>query len=176
MLFVQLIYEFFKTGLFSFGGGYATLPFLYHISETYGWFTSKQLSDMIAVSTITPGPLGVNVATFAGFMTSGILGAFIATTAVILPSYIIVIIVFKLLEKFRQNKHVQSAIYALKPAGCGLLTAVGVQIFRENVTNIWAVILFLGLLVLTFKANRDPLIYLGISAVWGVVIGFCHLI
>ena len=176
MLFVQLIYEFFKTGLFSFGGGYATLPFLYHISETYGWFTSKQLSDMIAVSTITPGPLGVNVATFAGFMTSGILGAFIATTAVILPSYIIVIIVFKLLEKFRQNKHVQSAIYALKPAGCGLLTAVGVQIFRENVTNIWAVILFLGLLVLTFKANRDPLIYLGISAVLGIVIGFCHLI
>ena len=162
MFFVQLIYEFFKTGLFSFGGGYATLPFLYHISETYGWFTSKQLSDMIAVSTITPGPLGVNVATFAGFMTSGILGAFIATTAVILPSYIIVIIVFKLLEKFRQNKHVKSAIYALKPAGCGLL--------------IWAVILFLGLLVLTFKANRDPLIYLGISAVLGVVIGFCHLI
>ena len=97
MLFVQLVYEFFKTGLFSFGGGYATLPFLYHISETYGWFTSKQLSDMIAVSTITPGPLGVNVATFSGFATAGLLGAFVATTAVVLPSYIIVIIVFNFL-------------------------------------------------------------------------------
>ena len=176
MLFVQLIYEFFKTGLFSFGGGYATLPFLYHISENYGWYSAKQLSDMIAVSTITPGPLGVNVATFAGFVTSGILGAFIATTAVILPSYIIVIIVFKLLEKFRQNKHVQAAIYALKPAGCGLLTAVGVQIFMENVTNIWAVILFFALLILSFKTKRDPLVYLGLSAIYGLVVGIFHLI
>lgn len=86
MVYIQLFYEFFKTGLFSFGGGYATLPFLYHISDTYGWYTSKQLSDMIAVSSITPGPLGVNVATFSGYATSGILGAFIATGAVILPS------------------------------------------------------------------------------------------
>ena len=176
MLYLQLMYEFFKTGLFSFGGGYATLPFLYHISETYGWFSSKQLSDMIAVSTITPGPLGVNVATFSGFATSGILGALIATIAVILPSYIIVILVFKLLEKFRQNKHVQSAIYALKPAGCGLLTAVGVQIFRENVTDIWAVILFIVLLILSCKTKRDPLIYLGLSAVFGIVVGIFHLI
>ena len=176
MLFVQLVYEFFKTGLFSFGGGYATLPFLYHISETYGWFTSKRLSDMIAVSTITPGPLGVNVATFSGFATAGLLGAFVATTAVVLPSYIIVIIVFKLLEKFRQNKHVQAAIYALKPAGCGLLTAVGIQIFRENVTNLWAVFLFIGLLILSCKSKRDPLIYLGISAILGIIFGIFHLI
>ena len=98
MIYFNLLYEFFKTGLFSFGGGYATLPFLYHISETYHWFSAKQLTDMIAVSSITPGPLGVNVATFAGFVTSGLLGALVATTAVVLPSYIIVILVSKLLE------------------------------------------------------------------------------
>ena len=176
MVLFQLFYEFFKTGLFSFGGGYATLPFLYHISALYGWYTSKQLSDMIAVSTITPGPLGVNVATFAGYATFGIFGALISTTAVILPSYIIVILVFKLLEKFRQNKHVGAAIYALKPAGCGLLTAVGVQIFRENVNNLWAFGLFVLLFVLSLRTKRDPLIYLGISAVIGLVLGLFKLI
>lgn len=176
MVYIQLFYEFFKTGLFSFGGGYATLPFLYHISDTYGWYTSKQLSDMIAVSSITPGPLGVNVATFSGFATSGILGAFIATSAVILPSYILVVIVFKLLEKFRTNRHVQAAIYALKPAGCGLLASVGVQIFRENVTNVWAIILFVALFIMTLKVKRDPLIYLGISAIIGLILGLFHVL
>ncbi len=172
MIYLNLFYEFFKTGLFSVGGGYATLPFLFYISDTYHWFTAKQLTDMIAVSSITPGPLGVNVATYSGFVTTGLFGALVSTTAVVLPSYIIVIIVSKLLSKFKENKHVNSAIYALKPAGCGLLAAVGVQIFRENVSNIWLFVLFAGLLLLSLKQKRDPLIYLGISAIFGLIFGY----
>lgn len=176
MIFLELMWEFLKVGFFSFGGGYATLPFLYHISANYGWFSSKQLSDMIAISSITPGPVGVNVATFSGFVTTGICGAFIATFSVILPSYIIVVIVSKLLKKFKENKHVQSGIYAIKPAGCGLLAAVAVKIFTDNVHGLWLGVLFVGLLLFSLIKKKDALIYLGISAVAGLVFGFLGLI
>ena len=176
MIFLQLMYEFIKIGFFSFGGGYATLPFLYHISANYGWFTSKQLSDMIAISSITPGPVGVNVATFSGFVTSGIVGAFVATFSVVLPSFIIVIIVSKLLKKFRENKHVQAGIYALKPAGCGLLAAVAVKIFSDNVHGMWLLGLFGALLLFSFIQKKDALIYLAISAIAGFVFGNLGLI
>ena len=172
MIYLLLVIEYFKTGLFSFGGGYATIPFLYHISETYGWYSSKQLSDMIAVASITPGPVGVNVATYSGFTTAGILGAFIATSAVVLPSLIFVIAVAKLLAKFRENRHVQAAIYALKPAGCGLLAAIAVNLFRENITQIWAYILFALLLIMSIKVKKEPLIYLGLAAIAGLFTGF----
>lgn len=176
LIFWQLFYEYFKTGLFSFGGGYATIPFLYHISENYGWYTTKELSDMIAISSITPGPIGVNVATFSGFSSAGVLGALISTFAVVLPSFIIVVIVAKLLAKFRENKLVQAAIYALKPAGCGLLAAVAISLFRENVTNYGAYILFAGLLILSLKQKKDPLIYLGLSAIAGITLGYFNLL
>ena len=97
MIYLKLFIEFFHIGLFSFGGGYATLPFLYHIADVQKWYTTKQLADMIAVSSITPGPIGVNVATFAGFTTAGIAGAAIATCAVILPSLVLIIIISKFL-------------------------------------------------------------------------------
>lgn len=96
---------------------------------------------MIAVSSITPGPVGVNVATFAGFKTAGLLGAAIATTSVILPSFIIVIIISKLLEQFKHNKYVQSVIYTLKPAGCGLLAAIGVDMFIDSINLLGMVLL-----------------------------------
>ena len=174
MIYLQLFLQFFQIGLFSFGGGYATLPFLYHISETTNWYTPSQLSDMIAISSITPGPVGVNVATFAGFATSGILGALIATCSIILPSYIIVIIISKFLELYRTNKHVRAAIYSLKPAGCGLLAAVGIDMFITN-TNFLGIIFLLAMLYISFKQKRDPLFYLGISAVFGLVAGLFGL-
>ncbi len=175
LIYLHLCFEFFRIGLFSFGGGYATLPFLYHIADTYHWYTPQQLSDMIAVSSITPGPVGVNVATFAGFSTAGILGALLATTSVILPSYVLVIIISKLLEKFKTNKKVQAAIYGLKPAGCGLLSAVALNIFKDNVTGLFGVLLFLILLFMSFQQKRDPLFYLGISAIVGLIAGHFHL-
>lgn len=174
MIYLKLFLEFFHIGLFSFGGGYATLPFLYHIADVQKWYTAKQLTDMIAVSSITPGPVGVNVATFAGFATSGVLGSIVATTAVVLPSYVLVIIVSKLLEKFKENRYVQSAIYGLKPAGCGLLAAVGVGMFAENL-SFTGFLLFGVLLYISFKKKKDPLFYLGVSAVVGLIAGFFHL-
>ncbi|OLA77059.1 MAG: hypothetical protein BHW55_05810 [Candidatus Melainabacteria bacterium 35_41] len=174
MIYLKLFLEFFHIGLFSFGGGYATIPFLYHIADVQKWYTTKQLSDMIAVSSITPGPVGVNVATFAGFKTAGILGAAMATASVILPSFIIVIIISKLLEQFKHNKYVQSVIYTLKPAGCGLLAAIGVDMFIDNI-NLLGMVLLVCLFVASITEKRDPLFYLAVSAVVGLVAGFFNL-
>lgn len=175
MIYLHLFFEFFKIGLFSFGGGYATLPFLYHIADVYHWYTAQQLSDMIAVSSITPGPVGVNVATFSGFVSAGILGSLIATTSVILPSYVLVVIISKLLEKFKSNKNVQVAIYGLKPAGCGLLGAVGFNIFKDNI-SLWGIFLLAILILFGIKKKRDPLFYLAVSAFAGLILGFCNKI
>lgn len=175
MIYLNLFFQFFYTGLFSFGGGYATLPFLYHIAETQKWYTVQQLTDMIALASVTPGPVGVNVATFAGFITAGILGAFIATTAVVLPSYIIVVSVAKFLEKYRSNKKVQAAIYALKPAGCGLLSAVAIDMFMNNLNIVG--MLFLGVLFyISLRLKKDPIFYLGASAVFGLFAGLLHVV
>ena len=174
MIYLKLFLEFFHIGLFSFGGGYATLPFLYHIADVQKWYTTKQLSDMIAVSSITPGPVGVNVATFAGYLTSGVSGAFVATMSVILPSLIIVVIISKLLEQFKHNKYVQSVIYTLKPAGCGLLAAVGVDMFVNNI-NLLGMFLLAGLFWASLTEKRDPLFYLAVSAFVGLIAGFFNL-
>lgn len=174
MIYLKLFLEFFHIGLFSFGGGYATLPFLYHIADIQKWYTTKELTDMIAISSITPGPIGVNVATFAGFKTAGILGSLIATTSVILPSFIIVVIISKVLEQFKHNKYVRSVIYTLKPAGCGLLAAVGVDMFINNI-NIPGMILLAGLFFASLTEKRDPLFYLGVSALVGLIAGFFNL-
>ena len=174
MIYLKLFLEFFHIGLFSFGGGYATLPFLYHIADVQKWYTTKQLADMIAISSITPGPIGVNVATFAGFKTAGILGSLIATTSVILPSFIIVVLISQVLEQFKHNKYVRSVIYTLKPAGCGLLAAVGVDMFINNI-NIPGMILLAGLFFASLTEKRDPLFYLGVSALVGLIAGFFNL-
>ena len=175
MIFLKLFLEFFNIGLFSFGGGYATLPFLYRIAQTQDWYTVQQLSDMAAIASITPGPVGVNVATFAGFMASGVIGALIATVAVILPSFIIIIIVSRVLEKFRENKYICSAIYILKPTACGLLAAVGVDMFMDNITNMFGFLLLAGLFASSLYDRKSPFFYLGISALVGLIAGFFNL-
>jgi chromate transporter len=175
-LFINLFLQFFHIGVFSFGGGYATLPFLYNIAENFHWYTTKQLTDMLAVASITPGPVGINVATYAGFTTSGIIGAIIATCAITLPSLIIVTIVSKVLDKFKTNKYVKSAVYALKPAGCALLSAVGIRLlFTSNLHLIGIIILaiFIGT---SFIKKQDPLFYLGVSAILGFILGHFNLI
>ena len=108
MIFLSLFYEFFKAGLFAVGGGLATIPFLKEISAKTGWFTLSQLTDMIASSESTPGPMGVNCATYVGFETAGILGSIIATIGLIPPSVIIIILISKILEKFRNNRYVDA--------------------------------------------------------------------
>ena len=170
-LYLQLFLQFFHVGVFSFGGGYATLPFLYDIAEKFHWYTPKQLTDMLAISSITPGPVGVNVATFAGFTTSGILGALIATTAVILPSFIIVTIISKALDKFKTNRTVKGAIRGLKAAGCALLSAVGIKLIFTSNLHLLGTLLLFALLISGFIKKQDPLIYLGLSALIGLILG-----
>lgn len=170
-LLSQLFLQFFHVGVFSFGGGYATLPFLYDIADKFHWYSAKQLTDMLAISSITPGPVGVNVATFAGFTTAGILGSLVATTAIILPSYIIVTIVFKVIDKFRTNRNIKGAIRGLKPAGCALLSAVGLKLLFTSNLHLLGTLILLGFLILSIKKKQDPLFYLGISAILGLIIG-----
>ena len=103
MIYLRLFYAFFKTGLFSIGGGLATLPFLYEMAEKYSWFTEEDIANMLAIAESTPGPIGVNMATYVGIQTGGILGGFWATFALVLPSFIII-----LLCQIRGNENVIS--------------------------------------------------------------------
>ncbi|MBE7706384.1 MAG: chromate transporter [Cyanobacteria bacterium SIG30] len=176
MIFLKLFFEFFKTGLFSVGGGYATMPFLYQISNDYNWYSLQELADILAISVITPGPVGVNMATFAGFKTSGILGAIVATLALVLPSYFIVIMVSKLIKKFEKNFYVESILYGLKPTGCGLLLAVAVNFFKNNVKDLYALLFFIFLFILSFKFKKNPLFYFLIGGIFGLAVNFFGLI
>ena len=170
MIYLLLIYEFFKIGLFSFGGGYATIPFLYNISETYGWYSVKELTHMIAIASITPGPVGINVATYAGLKTAGVLGSMVATIAEILPSFILVIIVSKLLKKYSENFCVKSLLETLKPISCALLISVGIELLKTELLNIKALILLSVLLLLSIKSKKDTIFYMVIAGVCGALI------
>ena len=132
MIYLRLFYEFFKTGLFAVGGGLATLPFLNDMADTTGWFTRADLADMIAVSESTPGPIGVNMATYAGFTTAGIPGALIATLGLILPSLIIILIIAGFLKKFSENRLVKAVFSGLRPASVALISAVLLSLVQMN--------------------------------------------
>ena len=136
MILLRLFWEFFKTGLFAVGGGMATLPFLYNISARTGWFTTAQLADMIAVSESTPGPIGVNMATYVGFTTAGIPGAVIATLGLVTPEILIILIIARVLAAFRQNKYVDAAFYGLRPCSVGLIAAAGVLVVQVALLNL----------------------------------------
>ena len=170
MIYLHLFLEFFKIGLFSFGGGYATIPFLYHISQVYNWYSLEELTQMVAVASITPGPVGINVATYAGLKSAGIFGSAIATIAEMLPSMFLVIIVSKLLKKFSDNFYVKSLIQTLKPISCGLLTSVSIGLLKPEIHDLKALILIGALLIFSWKSKRDPLFYILIAAVVGVVL------
>jgi chromate transporter len=135
MIYLRLFWEFFKTGLFAIGGGMATVPFLYSMSDKTGWFTHAQLADMIAVSESTPGPIGVNMATYVGYVTSGIPGALTATIGLVAPSVIVILIIARVLQQFRHNKYVDAAFYGLRPCSVALIAAAGVLVVKIAVLN-----------------------------------------
>lgn len=130
MIYLRLFWEFFKTGLFAVGGGLATLPFLDRMVETTGWFTHAQLADMIAVSESTPGPIGVNMATYVGYLTAGVPGSVIATLGLATPSVIIILLIARALKAFRDNKYVDAAFYGLRPCSIGLIAAAGLLVVK----------------------------------------------
>ena len=191
-LLLTLFFEFFKTGLFAVGGGMATLPFLYDMSARHpDWFTTAQLADMIAVSESTPGPIGVNMATYVGFHTAGILGGLVATLGLAAPSVIIILIIARVLKQFRENTYVDAAFYGLRPCSVGLIAAAGLLVVKialfdfdayalsgeiADLFKLKALILAAVLLVLTraVKATKKlhPIVFILGSAVVGVLFSF----
>ena len=165
MIYLQLFYEFFKTGLFAVGGGLATLPFLYDMADRTGWFTRPQLADMLAVSESTPGPIGVNMATYVGFVTRGIPGAIISTLGLVTPSVIVILIIAAFLKAFRHNRYVEAAFYGLRPASTAMVAAAGLSVVAITLLNTGAA----GLAVVNWKALALAAVILGfvISAVLG---------
>lgn len=191
MILLQLFWEFLKIGLFSVGGGMATLPFLYDLSDSTGWFTYAQLADMLAVSESTPGPVGINMATYVGYTVGGFGGAVLATLGTILPGTVIVLIIASMLDKFRGNKYVDATFYGLRPASTGLIAAAGVSVVGiallntelyavtgklTDLVSIRAVILAVALWVLTnvVKPTKKlhPVVFIAVSAVVGIVFSF----
>ena len=194
ILYLRLFYEFFKTGLFTIGGGMATVPFLYKMSTATGWFSHNDVANMIAVSESTPGPIGVNMATYIGFVTGmeqygifgAILGSIIATLGLITPSVIIILLIAIFLKNFKDNPYVKNAFYGLRPASSGLITAAGLTIvvenlFRGNLSDGFSIgmINWIGLAlgivlwILTNKVEKTkklhPIILIGLSAIVGLV-------
>ena len=181
MLYVRLFWEFFQTGLFAVGGGMATLPFLYSISDRTGWFSHEDLADMIAVSESTPGPIGVNMATYSGYITDGVTGAVTATIGLITPSIIVILLVYAFLNKFHENRYVNGAFYGLRPASSAMITAAGLILARVvffyggfgNGVNVKALILAVILLAFTnvvkYTKKLHPVIWIGFSAVIGII-------
>ena len=135
-LYLKLFWEFFKVGLFAVGGGMATLPFLKDIGTSTGWYSYTELMNMLAVSESTPGPIGINMATYVGFTAGGVPGAVIATVGEVTPSIIVILIVAAMLKRFRDSRLVANAFYGLRPASTGLIGAACVTVVLEVLTSI----------------------------------------
>ena len=191
MIFICLFYEFFKAGLFAIGGGMATLPFLYNISDKTGWFTYGQLADMVAISESTPGPIGVNMATYVGFTTAGIPGAVVATVGLITPSIIIILIIAGFLKSFKDSKYVQNAFYGLRPASTGLIAAACLSVFTLIMFNkeayessgdlmklislpniLLLIVLYYFTAVCKKTKGLHPVVFIAASAVIGIIFHF----
>lgn len=183
MTYLYLFWEFLKTGLFAVGGGLATIPFLMDIAERYPWFTPEELTNMIAVSESTPGPIGINMATYAGFKAGGILGALVATLSLILPSLIVITIIAGFLNKFKENRIVKNTFYGIRAAVVGLLFVsllnVAIPIFFTfadttvfQAINYKAIALFTVLLFGILKFKKHPILYIGIGAIAGIIFKF----
>jgi chromate transporter len=185
MIYFRLFYEFFITGLFMFGGGLSAIPFLQQMGEKTGWFTTIELMNMIAVSEATPGPIGVNIATYAGYVTAGVPGGIVATIGIVLPSIIISLIVARLLTRFRENHLVDAALYGLRPASLGLISAAGLTVFflvifgveLRSITISQIALIDYRILILaavlffvTNKIKVHPVVFLAASAFVGILI------
>ena len=191
MIYLQLFAEFFKAGLFAVGGGMATLPFLTDIGEKTGWFTAAELADMVAISESTPGPIGVNMATYVGFNTAGIMGGVVATLGLICPSIIVILIIAAFLKAFRSNPYVERVFYGIRPASTAMIAAAGVSVMllclfdREayglsgnvgDLISLKALLLFALIWLLTNCVkkvkNWHPIVFIAFSALIGVLFSF----
>ena len=191
MIYLRLFWEFFKTGLFSVGGGMATVPFLYKMSEQTGWFSASQLADMIAVSESTPGPIGVNMATYVGYTTAGVAGSLLATLGLVTPEIIVILLIAKILERFRQNRYVDAAFYGLRACSVGLIAAAAMLVIKISMFNtelfaqtgripdllrpkamILAAVVLVATRWIKLLKKLHPVWFIAFSAVVGIVFSF----
>jgi chromate transporter len=174
-------------GLFSIGGGLATLPFLYQIAEEYPWFTREMLIDMIAISESTPGPIGLNIATYAGYSAGGVVGGVLASLSLVTPSFFIVLFIVKILDAFKENPFVKAAFYGIRPAVTALIASAALGIIKitlldlprfietkgiQDILNYKQLLLFVIVFWLTKKYNKHPVYYIGGAALVGAIFKF----
>lgn len=191
MTLLLLFWEYFKTGLFAVGGGLATVPFLTEMSAKYGWFTLEELSNMIAVSESTPGPIGINMAAYVGMTTAGLPGGILAPLALTMPSYLVILLIAGILTKFRRNRHVNNAFSALHPVVTALIAGAGLSVAlivlfdtsamaEGGFTAVfrWPLIaLFAALSAVTLKWKKlHPILIVLIGAAAGILLGVCGLL
>ncbi|HHW48374.1 MAG TPA: chromate transporter [Clostridiaceae bacterium] len=187
MIYILLFFEFFKIGLFAVGGGLATIPFLQDLSDKTDWFTSQELVDMIAVSESTPGPIGINMATYVGFKTAGIPGGAIAVAGIVAPSIIVIVLIAHYYMKFSEKPLVKSAFYGLRPAVVGLIGAAGFEVVKislfninkffetkavTDLINIKSLTLFAVILYFSNKYKKHPIVYIAFAAIAGILFKF----
>ena len=168
MIYLLLFWEFIQIGLFAVGGGLVTVPFLFDLAEKYPWFTTKELTDMIAISQSTPGPVGINMATFAGFEVAGITGSMIATISEVLPSMIVVYFIAKMLSKWHENIYVNKVLTAVRPAVLALILFAGWDIAKETIIDYKSVLILLILLTAMRLYKTSAIFYIIIAAIIGV--------
>ena len=178
-----LSWEFFQIGLFAVGGGLATLPFLDKLVEKYEWFTAADLANLVAVSESTPGPLGINMATYTGFTGSGLLGGLVAALSIVLPSWMIILMVARILKKFNENLYVKAAFEGLRATVVGLIAAAVHGIMKLSFLlpetagffsqiNYKALVLFAVFVFARFKFQKiHPIAIIGAGALLGIVCG-----
>ena len=184
MTYLTLMYEFLKIGLFSIGGGLATLPFLYRLADKYTWFSREMLIDMIAISESTPGPIGLNMATYAGYAAGGVPGGIIATLSIITPSFFILSIIVKILDSFKENRFVKAAFYGIRPAVTALIASAALGIIKitlldiphyeetgrvRDVLSCGQILLFAVIFILMKRYKGHPVFYIGGAALAGIL-------
>lgn len=180
MIYLQLFLEFFKIGLFAIGGGPATLPFLMDLTKKYDWFTMADLTNMVAVSESTPGPIGLNMATYAGFHAAGVLGGVTATMSLVLPSIIVIVIIAKFLTNFSENPTVKAVFFGIRPAVTALIASAVFGLFQvalmtENGIAIKPLVLcavVFGLMHIKKLKSWHPAVWLLFAAIIGIVFEF----
>ncbi len=170
MKLLILIYNFFKIGLFTIGGGLAILPLLQEVVTTHGWLTQDQFMNMIAVSQSTPGAIGINTTTFAGYSVYGVLGAVLASVVLVMPGMILSIILLKFIDTYKENRYVKYALTSIRAVVIGIILVAIVNIAKVVLIDIKSIILFGLMFVCIRKFNKHPVLYIAIGAITGMVI------
>lgn len=167
---VQLFITFFKVGAFSFGGGYAMLPLLEEgVIRTHNWMSKTEFINIFAISEMTPGPIAVNSATFVGYRVHGILGAAIATLAVILPSFIIISIIYMSLNRFKNSPYVEWIFAGIRPIVLGLIASAGITVAKSSFVDIKSIIIGIILFYLVSFKELNPILGIIMGGVLGLI-------